>query len=89
MLTSRRGLAAFVLLLLPPIAVLVWLAAILLQQAFAEGLLEGLITAWVLGFVALLPVAMVLVPVGNWLWTRLRSWLTVPHVGENIPVAGQ
>lgn len=89
MLTTRRGFAAFVLLLLPPIAVLVWLAAILLQQAFAEGLLEGLITAWVLGFVVLLPVAMVLVPAGNWLWTRLRSWLTVPHAGENIPAAGQ
>ena len=81
MLTSRRGFAAFVLLLLPPIAVLIWLAAILLQQAFAEGLLEGLITAWVLGFIVLLPVAMVLVPVASWLWTRLRSWLTVPHAG--------
>ena len=89
MLTSRRGFAAFVLLLLPPIAVLVWLAAILLQQAFAEGLLEGLITAWVLGFVVLLPVAMVLVPATSWLWTRLRNGLTVPHAGENIPVAGQ
>ena len=89
MLTSRRGFAAFVLLLLPPIAVLIWLAAILLQQAFAEGLLEGLITAWVLGFIVLLPVAMVLVPVASWLWARLRSWLTVPHAGENIPMAGQ
>lgn len=89
MLTSRRGFTAFVLLLLPPIAILVWLAAILLQQAFAEGLLEGLITAWVLGFVVLLPVAMVLVPAASWLWARLRGWLTVPHAGENIPMAGQ
>jgi len=89
MLSSRRAHFAFLLLMLPAMAVLGWLAAIVLRQAWATGSAEAWMMAWVLAFVVGLPATMLLLPIAGWLRTRMLRMHIIPHAGVKIPGTGQ
>ena len=88
MLTTPRSRFAYVLIVLPALLAVVGLAVLVLRQAWAAGMAEAWMMAGVLAVVVGLPLAMVLLPVANWLRRRAKAWATIPHAGENVPRVG-
>ena len=69
--------------------ILAGLGVVALEQASRLGSSEFWLMAWMLGFVVVLPVAMVLLAVAG-AWARHRHPLPiVPGAGVKIPGAGQ
>ena len=79
-------LAPFLPLLLMVLAVL---GVIALEQASRLGSSEFWLMAWMVGFVVLLPGAMVVLAVAGALQRRRRPLPIIPNAGVKIPGAGQ
>lgn len=81
----RRLQILLVPVTLAAVLALVRFAAISLQQAFRMGLGEGLMMAWVLLFVAALPLLLVARFLATAMGRRQGRWRIVPSLGVKIP----
>lgn len=76
--------------LLPVLLLLLaWLGVLALEQASRLGSSEFWLMAWMLGFVVVLPAAMVLLAVAGTLQRRRHPLPIIPNAGVKIPGAGQ